>query len=673
MRGDANHTGASGHTLKAARPAAPTPERVAGLVIGAFYVGTLLLLPWLSAGARLAAAAATAAVAGLAWTPASGRVPRELVRAAGVPLHLLTLATGGLASPVFVAFIPWLAWTTLPSPARRRVPAGAAVFLLLLGADAWARHGFDAALALEAGFTVACGHALALWLQELDRRARTHERALSRILDEAGLGRASETAEAARRIDELGAALDRLRDALGADHVVLWDVDPETERARPRLVRGGAPPGAVPLRGDPLGWAWDEGMPLRVESAPRWVPDQARACVLPIEPGGTRAALLSMTFLGGVEMPATEALEAAAAQLRALLHVQRREAIAVATRERYAALADVLRRLPREPSLDDLARVLASAGMRLIDGSGAAVALWHEEEGRILAVAGEDGGPRVGATFAGLESEMGLAARRATTLVRDRRHATRAIPVASADERWSEAPASLVVVALQDAGLGVVGVLAAWRSDGREIDAEAVEILEMLAPYAALQLHQARAYGDLREHAASAEHDALTGIPNRRAFDAQLEAAAASFHRYGRPFSLILLDVDHFKQINDTYGHEAGDAVLQAIAARLAGAVREVDHIARYGGEEFVVLLPETGLAGAVGTAERLRLSVASSPVDWRDKSIPVHISLGVSAVPECVTDPRAVVASADRALYESKEGGRNRVTAAPLGVDAGP
>ncbi|MFS8638880.1 MAG: GGDEF domain-containing protein, partial [Gemmatimonadota bacterium] len=256
---------------------------------------------------------------------------------------------------------------------------------------------------------------------------------------------------------------------------------------------------------------------------------------------------------------------------------------------------------------------------------------------------------------------------------RDRRRGERTTPLASRDhERWIAEPETLAVVPLKDAGLGVVGVVAVWRSDGEAIDPDAISTLEVLAPYAALLMQQARALGDLREDAARADHDGLTGIPNRRAFDARLDAVIRSYHRYGRPFSLILLDVDHFKRINDTYGHEAGDAVLRAVAARVAGSVRDVDFAARYGGEEFAVLLPETGLAGAVETADRLRRSVAEFPVEWRGIEIPVTISLGVAAVPECVANARDVLGAADQALYASKKAGRNRVTAAPYGIDSG-
>lgn len=674
MRGDANRTGAGLGRLKGLGLALPAPQRAAALAVGAIYLGTLLFLPGLPARARAVAAVATAIAIALAWTPTDRHVPGGMIRAAGIPLHLLVLASGGLSSPALVLFALWLAWATLPLPDRRRAALAAGVLAILVVADAWGFRGFDGARALEAALVLAVGLAIARSLRRLEFQAQTQERALSRILDEAGAeGEVGEAAEAARRIDELGEVLERVRTSLGGNVAVLWDVDPDTERARPRLARGGPMPSPAPLRGDPLGWAWDEALPMRIESAPRWAGADERACVVPVEPGATRAALLSLTFAGTAELPDSNALEAAASELRALIHLQRREAAAVAARSRFALLMEVLRRMSRATSVDEFAASLATSATELTEGSGAAVAVWEGEAGRILAVVGEDGGPRVGDGFGPLDGEMGLAARHATTLQRERRRGDAgAPPVASARERWIAEPSTLVALPLQDAGLGVVGVLAVWRSDGHPIDPDAVSTLEVLAPHAALQMHQIRALGALREDAARADHDPLTGIPNRRAFDARLDAVTRSYHRYGRPFSLILLDVDHFKRINDTYGHEAGDAVLRAVAARIAGSIRDVDFVGRYGGEEFAILLPETGLAGAVETAERLRTSIAERSVEWRGQEIAVTVSLGVAAVPECVADASDALARADQALYASKQAGRNRVSAVPFGVDSG-
>jgi diguanylate cyclase (GGDEF)-like protein len=155
--------------------------------------------------------------------------------------------------------------------------------------------------------------------------------------------------------------------------------------------------------------------------------------------------------------------------------------------------------------------------------------------------------------------------------------------------------------------------------------------------------------------------DGLTGLRNRRHFNETLETASAHGLRRGLPLSMIMVDVDHFKQYNDAFGHRAGDEVLRVIAATLRAGVRPHDVAARYGGEEFAVLLTGTEAAGALRFSERLRGAVASHPWTLR----PVTISLGVATLGPGPAPAGAydLVEAADRALYHSKLCGRDRVT----------
>jgi diguanylate cyclase (GGDEF)-like protein/PAS domain S-box-containing protein len=157
---------------------------------------------------------------------------------------------------------------------------------------------------------------------------------------------------------------------------------------------------------------------------------------------------------------------------------------------------------------------------------------------------------------------------------------------------------------------------------------------------------------------ALATTDRLTGVKNRGAFNDKLAEAFDRAVRYERPLSVILLDVDHFKPFNDTFGHPAGDGVLQRVAAHLQDTVRGTDTVARYGGEEFAVVLPDTDHAGAMVLAERLRRAVAGG--SWEKR--PVTISVGVSTLGPDTPDADALVQEADDALYRSKQAGRNRV-----------
>ncbi len=154
--------------------------------------------------------------------------------------------------------------------------------------------------------------------------------------------------------------------------------------------------------------------------------------------------------------------------------------------------------------------------------------------------------------------------------------------------------------------------------------------------------------------------DELTGVNNRRRFGQDLNLHAGLASRHGLPLSLIMLDVDHFKQYNDTFGHLAGDEVLRTIATILRSEVREHDLVARYGGEEFVLLLPSTGPEAATEVAERLRRAISRG--SWN--MVPLTASFGVATTdPSHSISVEDLVAQADEALYHSKNAGRNRVT----------
>ncbi len=161
-----------------------------------------------------------------------------------------------------------------------------------------------------------------------------------------------------------------------------------------------------------------------------------------------------------------------------------------------------------------------------------------------------------------------------------------------------------------------------------------------------------------------AARDGLTGLFNRGHFDRALGAAMESAARAGQPLSLALLDIDHFKQINDAHGHALGDRVLCEVARRLAGAMRRTDLVARYGGEEFVILLPGTDREAALGRIELLRRATAEQPIDLGEgQTLTVNFSAGVAGTPadaEAAT-PKALVNCADARLFAAKRAGRGR------------
>lgn len=159
-----------------------------------------------------------------------------------------------------------------------------------------------------------------------------------------------------------------------------------------------------------------------------------------------------------------------------------------------------------------------------------------------------------------------------------------------------------------------------------------------------------------------AARDGLTGLYNHRMFHVLLEDELGRAQRFKRPISLLLFDIDHFKRVNDTHGHLAGDAVLKQLSELLNREARAIDRICRYGGEEIAVLLPETGLETAAGIAERLRATVEAQPLNTHSGA-PIHItvSIGIASWPAQAHDAQALIAAADTAMYAAKQSGRNR------------
>jgi diguanylate cyclase (GGDEF)-like protein/PAS domain S-box-containing protein len=162
-----------------------------------------------------------------------------------------------------------------------------------------------------------------------------------------------------------------------------------------------------------------------------------------------------------------------------------------------------------------------------------------------------------------------------------------------------------------------------------------------------------------------ATHDSLTGLLNRTELAKALEKEAARAGRYSRPFSLLMLDIDHFKLVNDDCGHQVGDRVLVELAGILEEAIRTADFVGRFGGEEFLLILPELNHEKALELAERIRKQVESHTIITQDQVIKISISIGVSTYPEHGNDVDALVKASDDAMYKAKANGRNQVASA--------
>jgi diguanylate cyclase (GGDEF)-like protein len=211
----------------------------------------------------------------------------------------------------------------------------------------------------------------------------------------------------------------------------------------------------------------------------------------------------------------------------------------------------------------------------------------------------------------------------------------------------------------------ITGVISVWRVDRPFSDRER-ELFHYLAGQAAVSIENVGLHETVERQAVT---DELTGLSNRRRFQETMVAEVERSRRFGQDLGLVMLDIDDFKAVNDTYGHQQGDLVLREVARVLRASSREIDEPARYGGEELAVVLPGTDLEGAYNLAERVRVGIAAlqMPIvgDASAEPLRVTASFGAAALPASGGSVRALVAAADEALYQAKRSGKNRTVGA--------
>lgn len=213
----------------------------------------------------------------------------------------------------------------------------------------------------------------------------------------------------------------------------------------------------------------------------------------------------------------------------------------------------------------------------------------------------------------------------------------------------------------RDRVLGVIE-LVKDEADPQPYNTEHLELLVPMADFAAIAIDNARSFERVQELTIL---DEWTGLYNARFLHRFLEEESRRARRYRHELSVIFLDLDRFKQVNDTHGHDIGSSLLRHVGGVIKGCIRDTDRAIRYGGDEFVVVLPETPKKGALTLAERLRLGLADNPFTVGEASVCVTASFGVASYPDDGSDGHAVLGAADRAMYDAKAHGRNAVKAA--------
>lgn len=244
------------------------------------------------------------------------------------------------------------------------------------------------------------------------------------------------------------------------------------------------------------------------------------------------------------------------------------------------------------------------------------------------------------------------------------------LPAGSLRKKWL-AMAGLIFIFI--AGyLGYIVVLWGQQTEWHEILIPCIFLFGAIFVWQTIKLALQTAADLRRIVLLEAENvtDPLTNVYNRRYLDHRLEMEVARSRRYSLELSVLMLDIDHFKRVNDTYGHQAGDVTLSALGSLIKTAIRDLDVVARYGGEEFLVICTNTAINGSALVAERLRQLVESQQIgitdgSGRSQNIQISISIGAAGLSAGVDSKEKLVQAADQALYRAKEQGRNRVVVA--------
>lgn len=472
-----------------------------------------------------------------------------------------------------------------------------------------------------------------------------------------------EEAESASDMDTLHAYLADVRDSIGGDEAVFWRWNEDRDSVTP--FAWSTPGVQKPRFFDVNAW----GTLIRWAAAERILTFDAddkvaiaRLAAAPVEHDGDLIGVVSVARKEGLERGRAyikswlprHGLQVG--RLVSLIEIRRNYSKAM---RQSQALLSTAKRVQGHKTQEALVKAISESALQISSASDAALIRWRGDVGKGW-VHYATAGFGHAAPFP-ITSES-LAARTCTDgtmlLLEDVSETGESSLFFEGDGGWKKGSVGIVPLKLEDRVIGAIVVASKEAGSLSRDEARNVTLLGALAG-TSLEI-----VWEMEEVNRRARTDALTGLANRRAFDEQIGYQLLQADRFGHPVSLIVVDVDHFKNVNDSWGHEAGDVVLKAIARTLTAGVRAVDQCARYGGEEFAIVLPQTALAGAVELADRLRKAVEGETVIVGATQIQVTISGGVACYPDGGLTKEGLFAAADRALYEAKSSGRNNVKA---------
>jgi diguanylate cyclase (GGDEF)-like protein len=473
-------------------------------------------------------------------------------------------------------------------------------------------------------------------------------------------------------------ALARTLESLGLPAGMVHLVDPESGQLVLRVWRGlPTEPGEDVRRLSPgTAWAWQ----ALEEEGPLVLSDAARAegagltseepprplAATPLRFRDRSLGVLTVTGRPGQTFSPEEAALLAAIGRQAAMALENAYLYADSRRkaEEFEALYQLSQTMSSTFNLQDILTRISQTVSALLHAQAMSLMLLSQDGRTLSTVAGynlsEDALQAVETVRSRQESSPSLIAVREKrpVAIADLSIDTAYVPwLQKARERGYRSFLAIPLIA-QDRALGCMNL---YLTDGHEFDADEIQLLSTFASQAAISIENARLFEETRQLAIT---DELTGLANHRQFYNQLAREFRRAQRYRRPLTLLMLDLDHFKEYNDRFGHLAGDQALREIGEVLRRNARDVDILARYGGEEFAIILPETDLERAIIQAERTRVAIASHAFRGKDSSPKgdLTVSVGVAALTPGMRKIEELVHDADQALYRAKSQGRNRL-----------
>ena len=619
-----------------------------------------------------------AALLAIREPPLDADVARRIGMTGMIPAMVITVFTGGLQSPGVVLVALCALAISVPHGPGMALVGSLAAMTTLLGMEALLTKRIVWAPSFLAMTVLVSTAVIPRWLAgRMRRQVEAAERRALQVEELVQQGRvgppATERPEivgSPRMQDPAGSPvityLRMLRDTVGADDAVVW---------RPFADE----PGVL------VAWAWsgdDANGPVSFRKE-EWLPLVAWAAengnvnfdgsggmpslatiAIPPRIGALAGGALSVSHRSGLRQDRDELkrwLPRHADHLADMLALVESGDEVARQNATTLALLQAATDFQKSRSIETLGAEICQSALDVTGAAHAALVRWNADSRKGEVQATSPNAPvRVGLVVTD-DSAVGGSCREATPLTwEDARELSRlAVVYGRAEPRRSVSSLGVVPLVRPE---GVVGAIVVEGDDINRVRGESVRALRLLGAIAAVSLESQFEYEEIERRART---DVLTGLSNRRYFEEQIERLLDECDRYGGPVSLVVADLDHFKKVNDTYGHDVGDSVLQYVAKAFKDGVRTVDIVTRYGGEEIACLLPQTDLAGAKEFAERMRKSIESRPMQAKSHAIPVTCSLGVATYGGAVPIPRAELFSlADKALYRSKQQGRNRVNA---------